>query len=306
MMRIETSQATQANTANQPTARVAAARLDCRDALLRLAIIAVSAIFSMVALATLADAVKAAPVADISVSALAAAAPDAPAAPARPALRPLLIDGETLDFDIYYGAMPAGHASLAVESDQTADGAIYRITSAARSNDLVSLFFTVDDRVTSEIDAVTYEPRQFEKKIREGSLRKHVTVHYAADGLVRAGDETFRVEPGTRDILSALYYVRGQDLRVGDEVIVRTFENGKNYQARVRVKGREKVSTRRGSYDCLVVEPEIAEGVFAKTGRMLIYLTDDALKVPVLLKSKVKVGSFVAELVGSSHAGGER
>jgi hypothetical protein len=296
MIKTTGSQANQPSRSDRPSrAAVAVARVDCRLALLRLAIVAAIALAILTVLAALAASVKAAPV-----------LPVAPVVQVAPAARPLLIDGETLDFDIYYGAMPAGHASLAVESDETADGAIYRITSADRSNDLVSLFFTVDDEVISEIDAETYEPRQFEKKIREGSLRKHVTVSYRENGLVRAGDETFRVEPGTRDILSALYYVRGQDLRVGDEVIVRTFENGKNYQARVRVQGREKVSTRRGTYECLVVEPEIAEGIFAKTGRMLIYLTDDALKIPVLLKSKVKVGSFVAELVGRSHSGGER
>jgi hypothetical protein len=211
---------------------------------------------------------------------------------------PLLIDGERLTYDIYYGAIPAGEASLEVKSEATASGDIFRITSRARSNDVVSIFYEVDDRVVAEIDARTFEPRRFEKHISEGSLKKSVSIHYDDDGLVRAGAETFRVEPGTRDILSALYYLRGQDLRVGEDVIVRTFENGKCYQARVRVLGREKVSTRRGEFDCLVVEPEIVEGVFAKAGRLVIYLTDDALRLPVLLKSKVKIGSFVAELVG--------
>lgn len=215
--------------------------------------------------------------------------------------QPLLIDGERLEFDIYYGSIPAGSASLEVRSEATADGAIYRITSRAHSNDLVSIFFEVDDHAVSEIDAATYRPKHYEKRISEGSFKKHVTVKYGSDGSVQAGDETFRVEPGTRDILSALYYVRGQDLRVGEDVIVRTFENGKCYQARVKVLGREKVSTHRGDYQCLVVEPEIAEGIFAKAGRVLIYLTDDALKLPVLVKSKVKIGSFVAELAGRSH-----
>ncbi|MFH1219097.1 MAG: DUF3108 domain-containing protein [Candidatus Eisenbacteria bacterium] len=216
----------------------------------------------------------------------------------------LIVDGEKLEFEIYYGAIPAGHASLEVQSDRTEDGEIYRITSAARSNDAVSLFFDVDDRAVSEVDAATHEPIRFEKHISEGSFKKHVSVSYGDNGVVTAGDETFRVEPGTRDLLSALYYVRGQDLQVGEDVIVRTFENGKCYQARVRVLRREKVSTRCGDYQCLVVEPLIDVGVFAKTGRLLIYLTDDALKLPVLLKSKVKVGSFVAELVGRTHLGG--
>jgi len=227
------------------------------------------------------------------------------AAQARSA-NPLLIDGEKLAYDIYYGVIPAGRACLEVQADNTDHGEIYRITSRAQSNTLVSAFFEVDDRVVAEVDARTFEPLHFEKHISEGPFRKSVSVSYEDGGLVKAGDETFRVEPGTRDILSALYYVRGQDLQVGEVVIVRTFENGKCYQARVKVLGREKVSTRCGDYDCLVVEPEIEEGIFAKAGRLLVYLTDDALKLPVLLKGKVMIGSFVAELVGGKDAGGGR
>ena len=70
----------------------------------------------------------------------------------------LIVDGEKLEFEIYYGAIPAGHASLEVQSDRTEDGEIYRITSAAQSNDAVSLFFDVDDRAVSEVDAATHEP----------------------------------------------------------------------------------------------------------------------------------------------------
>jgi hypothetical protein len=216
----------------------------------------------------------------------------------------LLVDGEKLSFDIYYGALPAGHASLEVASASGDNGDVWRISSSVRSNAMVSFFFNVDDRVVSEVDARTLEPRLYQKHISEGRLKKSVTLNYGDDGLVTAGDETFRVEPGTRDVLSALYYLRGQDLRVGEDVIVRTFENSKCYQARVRVLRREKVSTRRGEYQCLVVEPELEGGLKKTAGRLLIYLTDDALRLPVLMKSKFKVGSLVAELVEVTHLGG--
>jgi Protein of unknown function (DUF3108) len=284
--------------------------LDYGYVLMKLAIVAISLLFVLAAIGGLLNTLAAAPLPVVEVAAV-SARPDMDAGPPSPApaaaagcadARPLLIDGEKLDFDIYYGSfcgsIPAGSATLEVTSGATPDGAVYRITSEARSNDLVSVFFNVDDHVVSEVDAATYEPKHYEKSISEGSLKKHVTIEYGSDGSVQAGDETFRVEPGTRDILSALYYVRGQDLRVGEDVIVRTFENGKCYQARVRVLGREKVSTHRGNYECLVVEPQIVEGIFAKAGKLVIYLTDDALKLPVLVKSKVKIGSFVAELAG--------
>jgi hypothetical protein len=217
---------------------------------------------------------------------------------------PLLIDGERLEFEILYGRIPAGHAVLEVSGSQTERGDIFRITSVARSNMVISAFFKVEDVVVSEVDAVTFEPRYFEKRLREGPFRRDERATYEPGGVVRTRGETYEVDPGTRDILSALYYVRGQDLRVGQDIVVKTFEGGRNYDARVRVLRRETLRTDGHEYDCLVVEPEIREGAFAKTGKLHIWLTDDALKIPVLMKSKVKIGSFVARLVNSTHGEG--
>ena len=40
----------------------------------------------------------------------------------------------------------------------------------------------------------------------------------------------------------------------------------------------------------------MASGVFRHEGRLKVWLTDDRLKMPVLMKSKVLVGSISAEL----------
>ena len=218
---------------------------------------------------------------------------------------PLLIDGESLEFSIRYGSMPAGYARLEVESREGPGGELYRITSVARSNDVLSLFFEVDDRVVAEVDAVTYQTRRFEKDLREGPFEKHMVFTCDPEGVVRSGEKRLSPMPGTRDVLSALYYVRGLDLRVGQELAIDTFDNGKIYRACVKVIGEERVSTPAGDFDCLVIEPEIEEGIFGKAGRLVVWVTDDALKMPVLVKSKVSVGSFVAELVSASHLGGE-
>lgn len=218
--------------------------------------------------------------------------------------RPLLIDGEKLEYEILYGAIPAGRASLEVKGRASSNGEVYRITSRARSNDIISLFFKVNDVIVSEVDAETSAPLLFEKRLREGPFKRYEKVTYEPGGVARTPERDYTIDPGTRDILSALYYVRGHDLEIGDEIVVKAFEGGKAYDALVRVLRRETVSTDGGDYDCLVIEPEIVEGVFAKTGRLLIWLTDDALKMPVLMKSKVAVGSFIARLVGSSHGEG--
>ncbi len=219
---------------------------------------------------------------------------------------PLLIAGESLEFKILYGSMPAGYARLEVESREGPGGEHYRITSTARSNRAVSLFFEVDDRVVADVDAVTYQTRRFEKDLCEGPFEKHVVFTCDPEGVVRSGEECLSPMPGTRDVLSALYYVRGLDLQVGQEIDIDTFEGNKTYRARVKVVGEERVATPAGDFDCLVIEPEIEEGIFGKAGRLVVWVTDDALKIPVLVKSSVSVGSFVAELVSASHPGGDQ
>jgi hypothetical protein len=219
------------------------------------------------------------------------------------AAAPRLVDGERLDYEVHFGSIPAGHAQLVVEEVPTSDGGIYRIKSTARSNDVVSLFFPVRDEIVAEVDAETYATLRFDKRLREGPFKRDESFIYGDDGIVRSGDRTFEIEPGTRDILSALYYVRGMDLEVGDRVAVRAFEGGKSYDALVDVLRRERVETDCGDYECLVVRPQVMEGPFAKTGDMLIWLTDDCLKLPVMLKSRVSVGSFVARLVSWRERG---
>ena len=53
-----------------------------------------------------------------------------------------------------------------------------------------------------------------------------------------------------------------------------------------------------GTFDCLVVEPITKSvGLFKHEGRLKVWLTDDHLRMPVLMKSKVVVGSITAELI---------
>jgi len=52
-----------------------------------------------------------------------------------------------------------------------------------------------------------------------------------------------------------------------------------------------------GTFNCIMVEPIIAEGGLFKTeGQITIWLTDDELKIPVKVKTKIIIGSIDAEL----------
>jgi hypothetical protein len=57
------------------------------------------------------------------------------------------------------------------------------------------------------------------------------------------------------------------------------------------------VTVPAGTFDCLVVEPVLqTSSIFEHKGKLTIWLTDDSLKMPVLMRSKVVVGAFEAVL----------
>jgi hypothetical protein len=62
------------------------------------------------------------------------------------------------------------------------------------------------------------------------------------------------------------------------------------------------IKTRLGRFKTVVIKPMLkSEGVFDRTGDMLIWLTDDERRIPILMKSKVRIGSITATLVGGTY-----
>jgi hypothetical protein len=207
--------------------------------------------------------------------------------------------GEWLQFDIGYGFINAGSATLEVREIVEYNGRpAYQLVSTAKSNKFFSSFYPVRDRVESILDAVGLFSWRFEKELREGKYRSHRK--YAFDqinhSVVYKGD-TIEVAPYVQDALSVLYYMRTQKLEPGKSILVDNFTDGKNYPLEVIVHGRERVETKAGVFDCLVVEPLLrSSGIFKHEGKLTVYLTDDRLRLPVMMKSKVVVGSITAEL----------
>lgn len=62
-------------------------------------------------------------------------------------------------------------------------------------------------------------------------------------------------------------------------------------------RGKETVTVEAGTFNCVMVEPLVVEGgLFKSEGSIIIWLTDDEVKMPVKVKSKVIIGSIDAEL----------
>jgi hypothetical protein len=101
-----------------------------------------------------------------------------------------------------------------------------------------------------------------------------------------------------QDALSSLYYVRTRkDFVAGKPIVVDVHDSGKTWVVEIQTLGRERITTPAGEFDTIkVMTHPRYEGVFMHKGEIIIWLTDDMRKIPVLMKSTISIGSIVATL----------
>lgn len=209
--------------------------------------------------------------------------------------------GERLQFDINYGFINAGSAEMSVvDLIEWEERPAFLVRTLAHSNSFFTSIFPVNDTVETIIDANGLFSWHFEKRIREGSYRAdEIYTFDQRNHLALMADDTVAVSPFTQDVLSSFYFVRTMDLEVGQSVFVESYSRDKPSQLEVKVLRRETVQVPAGKFECIVVEPLLsAAGIFRHEGRLTVWLTDDRLKMPVLMKSKVIVGAISASLTG--------
>ena len=212
--------------------------------------------------------------------------------------------GEYLRFSVGYGFLTAGTATLEVTDTNTYNGHLsFRIYSETKSNSFFDGFYKVRDTAESQIDVDGIFSHYFRKALHEGSYNsvREIDFQHELRRAISSKDsaEVDTVEIGTfaQDVLSAMYFIRTQPLELGDYVTVNSVERNKANQLRVHVLKKETVEVPAGVFDCIVVEPLLSEaGIFKQEGEIKVWLTDDRLRMPVLMKSKVLVGSIHAEL----------
>jgi hypothetical protein len=206
--------------------------------------------------------------------------------------------GERLTFAVQYGGLTAGYATLSIPAVvQRLGRPVFHVVAEARTLPFFETFFRVDDRLDSYIDTDYAFSWGYEKHLQEGRFRANASYDYdQRRGLMLepAKGTQAPMPIGSQDVLSCFYYFRTQPLIVGSVLSIPvTADDKKSYVVSVNVLRKERVSTLAGSFDCLVVQPHLAfNGVFRQKGEVTLWITDDERHLPVLIRSKIVIGSI--------------
>jgi hypothetical protein len=219
--------------------------------------------------------------------------------------------GEKLTFILKWTIIPAGESVLEVLPMETIDGVkTYHFLMTAKSNAFIDAFYKVRDRIDAYTDVEMTHSVMYKKKQREGRSHRDIVINFDwrnSKAQYTNIDEILApidILPGSFDPLSAFYFVRLFDLQK-TSIIERPVTDGKEcIIGKLSVIKRETLKLKSGTYDTYLIEPELKHigGVFEKSenAKIQLWVTADKRRIPVKIKSKVIVGSFVGELVSAT------
>jgi hypothetical protein len=196
-----------------------------------------------------------------------------------------------------------------VSFDQQPAGSPYllKLTGDVSSKGFFSKLFNL--RFREQIESIV-EPRSFTvqltKKIDEQGKRARISETTYRDGKVvwtetdpnnpsrpeRKAEAAFAGQ--VQDVLSSIYYLRTQPLRVGENFEITVSDSGVVYQVPVLVVEKKKKKTVLGRVDAVRVDPQVfgPGKLLAGEGQFSIWITDDRKRIPVSARIKMKYGTF--------------
>lgn len=216
------------------------------------------------------------------------------------------VPAEKLTYSISWSnILRAGIAVMEVQDGQAENGRrTFRFISRTHSVGLLDTFYSVQDTVESIVAADDLCSLSFNLQESHGDRKRRRKLTFDhGNGTVKQTinndkPETYHVPECVQDALSSLYYVRTrQDFNVEKPIVIDVFDGGKAWSVEVQTLGKERLKTPAGEFDTIKVKtyPKY-EGVFMHKGEIFIWLTDDARKIPVQMKSIISIGSIVATL----------
>jgi hypothetical protein len=208
-----------------------------------------------------------------------------------------LIVGERLEYDVKFGPIKVGRASMEVMDVEEVRGrrawhTRFQVTGG-------TLFFRVNDVLESWIDVETFSSLRFRQQLSEGSRDRLYEYEIYPERAVYVEKEKGE-RPSVSHPLddgSFLYFIRTVPIELGATYEFQRYFMPDRNPVRLEVLGRDTVDVPAGRFDALVIRPVIkAKGIFSKDGRAQIWISNDADHLLLQMTSHLKFGSLSLHL----------
>ena len=214
-----------------------------------------------------------------------------------------LPDGLTYFYDVDWRLVKAGTATLGIGPA----GSEQRILATADANGVVGLLYKVHDRFESFFDSNSFCSRSISKQVEEGFRKVNTDIRFdygrgknvLDEKNLRTGTSKHvesAIPPCVTGILPAVYFVASRSLLPNATYSFPTNDGEHTVQVKVHVEARETIKTPAGSFKTVRVQPEAESGPLKQKGKLWIWYSDDAARMPVQIRARLSWGTLTLHL----------
>jgi hypothetical protein len=201
--------------------------------------------------------------------------------------------GERLQYNVHFGPVKAGEGTMEVLAREDVRG---RETWRTRFRVRGGIpFYRVDDVLESWIDVTCFHSLRFVQDYEEGGRVRERRYEIFPDRSVFVeGDKAEQPSvPNPLDDGSFFYFIRTQELVVGESYEYQRYFRPDRNPVTIRVLGKDRIKVPAGTFNTIVIQPIIkTRGIFSDKGEARIWLSDDQYRIMVQMKSKLNFGSL--------------
>ena len=229
--------------------------------------------------------------------------------------------GETLKYQFGWKGFIAAEMVVSIVETDFKGVKSYKTVMDIKSLPKLDWIWKVRDKMTVYSDKKTLLPEYYKFKQREGKFSLDTEIeHDRVDKVLRSNrtrhengkDKQYKrkwVSSGaTYDPVSALLFLRDQDIQVGKVYTAKVFDGRRSHEISYTIEAKEIIDTALGKFETFRVTPRLvrsddkpdSEDKTEKVRTVTTWVTTSPDHTVVLVKSKIFVGSVYAELIDYS------
>ncbi len=205
--------------------------------------------------------------------------------------------GERLSYKVKFGPLEVGEGRMEVTGLETIEGhPVYHMVFALKGG---TFFYKINDTQESWLDVFQLASRRYRQDLHQGDWERLRVWEFDLDNLTyqRSDGESGTIPAGALDEAAFIYFLRSVPMEVGETYQWNRYFREDRNPVILHILRRETIKVPAGEFETIVVRPIIkARGMYSEEGEAEIFITDDEWRIPVKLKSKLKVGSLTMEL----------
>jgi hypothetical protein len=227
-------------------------------------------------------------------------------------VKPFFYPNETFVLKASFLGVTVGHAKLeTLPVVNVAGKKAFHFKGSLKSASFYNYIYEVEDWVESFVDAYTFLPIKYTLVQRESgqdvddlqlfdseTLKTYFWYKRLKKGKIKKKELNTYVPKYFQDSFSALYFVRGLDLKVGNKYEFPIITRGKLWLMKMEVEKIERIKIMDKWQDAYKIKAETRfPGILSKKGDINFWFSADKYRKILKFKANVKIGAIKGELV---------